>query len=507
MALIYLSLILLVILNYEDYIKKIFVTTFCYITLLLLIYKYVELFDFIANLLKDTRSLISGIDIKTKIYFGYNIALVVIGIVILIILLQRERKKREPFKKENWGDFKEYIFKDGILSIILSLLVIVIGMIGAGFVNLQNAELKESMDLIRFVLSGTVGLITILLGIGLISPLVDFRFRYNFLKNYENNNAKFVYDLRNRSENIKSNNLGIISFQLFELTKTTFEKNIVYEFNEVWRNDSKYDKVSKFKPKKIEVPTEIINLFSRDTTKEIDINSLNKYTSLKFISKLSKEQTYVPAIYLRALYDFLFELYYRENISEESLLLDIDDIKKDNPIVKDFESWINDWKVNKNVFKVKNRYKSVHYINFFEIKNFIQISFDEKKERVLKSRLNEETKNLDQLFLNIADCINDSSVGNKLEFLTRIKGIESWHKKDIKKIVEQQEKENSNLVRYSLLRNYKGGKSRKENRGYYNLCLETENEGEGKRRFVLLLIADTKMINEQSALLVFKNVL
>lgn len=471
-------------------------------------YKHVALFDFIVNFFINAWNLIFEIDFKSKIYISINIVLVVIGIVILILLLIRERRKREPFKKENWGSFKEYIFKDGILSIILSLLVIVLGMVGAGFVNLQNADIKGSMELIRFVLSGTVGIITILLGIGLISPIVDFRFRYNFLRDYENDNAKFVYDLRNRSENLKNNNLGIISFQLFELTKTTFEKNIVYEFNEVWRNDSKYDKVSKFKPKKVEVPTDIINLFKRDTTQNLDVKALNKYTSKKFASKLIREMIYVPPIYLRALHDFLFELYYRENISEESLLLqDVDDLKGDNPIVKDFEKWISDWKVNKNVLKVKNRYKSVHYINFFEIKNFIQIGFDEKGERVLEPLLSQNIINLDQLFLNISESIEDSRTDNKEEFLNRIEGVKRWHKKDIKKIVNQQERDNRNLIRYSLLRNYKGGKSRKENRSYYNLCIETENKHEGKRRFVLLLIADTKMINEQIALNIFKNVL
>ncbi|WP_035401553.1 hypothetical protein, partial [Bacillus sp. NRRL B-14911] len=286
-------------------------------------------------------SYVSKLEFKAHLYLFFNISLIGIGIFLFIFLLIRERKKREPFRKESWGNFKEYIFRDGIIPILLSLFVIVLGMVGAGFVNIQNAEFDSSFDLIRFVLSGSVGLILIFIGLGIISPLVEFKFRYDFLKSYENNTAQFIYNLRTRSENIKNINLGIISFQLFELTKTTLENNIVYEFHEVWRNDSKYDKIRNFRPKKIVVPFEIIDIFKRDTISQIDVKQLNKFTSKKFIARLSKYRTYVPTVFLRALHDLLFELYYKEKLPEEQYLLrDIDSLREHSSILEEFNNWI-----------------------------------------------------------------------------------------------------------------------------------------------------------------------
>lgn len=507
-GLLYVFIVVLIILNSHHYIRKIIIMTFCYIVTLLLIYKFSEIINCIWSALLYCGEVISGWDINSNIYWIVNVLLVLLGLLILIFLLKRERKKREPFKKENWGKFKEYIFKDDILTILVSLFVIILGMVGAGYVNIQNATIKDSLDLIRFVTSGSIGIIVIVIGIGIISPLVDFRFRYGFLYPYENNNAQFIYNLRTRSENIKNIHLGIISFQLFELTKTTSEKNIVYEFNEVWRNDSKYDEISKFMPTKIEVPLEIINLFKRDTIAEIDVNQLNKFTSRKYLSKLSKSRIYVPAPYLRALYDFLFEFFYKEKVPEENYFLrDVDDLKENSPIVLEFNNWIKDWKVSKSVFSKRNRYKSVHYINFFEIKNYIQLSFDKNKEKIEQALSVNNARNLQCLFEDINTLIRNSNTENKGDFLKRIEWIQRFHHKDISKIEKEVNNDANNLVNFSLMRNYKGGKSKKENRGYYNLCIETDNNGEGKRRFVLLLIADTRIINEQIALSLLRNVL
>ncbi|MEE3805445.1 hypothetical protein V2H29_00615 [Lysinibacillus fusiformis] len=506
-GLFYVFLMLLIIFNFKFYIRKILIVTLIYVVTFLILFKYNVMMETIWNVISTCWGYLISKGLNSNYYLGMNFGIILIGVLFLIVLLQRERRKREPYKKEGWGHFKEYIFRDGILSILVSLLIIILGMVGAGYVNIQNAVIHDSIELIRFTLSGSVGIVIILLGLGIVSPLVDFRFRYGFLNKYENNNAQFIYNLRNRCENIKNNNLGIISFQLFELTKTTSEKNIVYEIDEVWRNDSKYDKISKLKPNQIEVPMEIINLFNRDTIKEINIDQLNKFTSKKFLSKLTKSVIYVPAPYLRAVYDFLFELYYKENNTGESFSFrELNDLKEDSQIVKDFKKWIKDWKVSKRFFSKKNRYKSVHYINFFEIKDYIHIAFKGNEDINNPYVINNEN-DLGVLFENIQSSIQNSNIAKKRDFLKSIKTLKGRYHKDILKIDEQQKADEKDLASCILLRNYKGGKSQKENRGYYNLCIETENESEGKRRFVLLLIANTRMINEQIALNMFKNVL
>ncbi|MGD6966419.1 hypothetical protein ACQCVP_08330 [Rossellomorea vietnamensis] len=508
LGLLYVILVVLLIVYFKSHMWNITILTFCYFVMIVIFSKYDEIINSIWQTTLKMGRYVSELEFKIHLYLLFNISLIGIGIFIFIYLLIRERKKREPYRKESWGNFKEYIFRDGIIPILLSLFIIVLGMVGAGFVNILNAELDSSFDLIRFILSGSVGLILIFIGLGIISPLVEFKFRYDFLKNYENNTAQFIYNLRTRSENIKNINLGIISFQLFELTKTTSENNIVYEFQEVWRNDSKYDKIRNFRPKKIVVPFEIIDFFKRDTITQIDIKQLNKFTTKKFVARLSKHRTYVPTVFLRALYDLLFELYYKEKIPDEQYLLrDIDVLREHRLILKEFNKWIIDWKVNKNVFKKSNRYKSIHYINLFEIVDFVPIKFSKKDDSVINVLSVNNKSKINNLFDDLMKEIKNSSNEEKENLLKRLEWIKRWHQKDITSIEIEQLNYAKRLVNFSLLRNYKGGDSKKENRGYYNLCIETESASEGTRRFVLLLIADKRAINEESALNLFENVL
>lgn len=309
-----------------------------------------------------------------------------------------------------WNNITEYIARSKSLTIAVFLLIVIIGMITASIVNFISYSPAFSES---FYVGGTIAVVSIFLGLYVFAPFYTFKFKYNFLSEYENHIAHYVFRLRQKSLNIFNSMDGIIAIQLFEIHRETLPDEIQYHFKKVF--DFKSRKVSRLKDKKIRMPISLIEwIYNLNNNKKPNPSLLNKMKMGKILKRM------------------LFDYFHKNYRNDEKLIKSIS------------RKWKS--KIPDSIF-----YKSIQYLVLFQPVDFCSVSIV-VTDKVLEIEVSES---IDQNF-----------------------------------IYSQQ---------------YKKTKKSKENREYYNIHIKVTSEQEGIKEFVVLLIADRRLIpNTDTVLPLFK---
>lgn len=400
---------------------------------------FYEFFRYLYNLFLNLI-LFSKNTIENNIYT--SLIFIPLFTILLIKLYSR------PVNQENfWGDFKTYLSNNKRLSIVLFILVVVFGMIGAGIVNLISLN-EEKLK--NFSIAGVISILILGMGIWLITPLLNFRYKFSFLKDYHSKTAEYIFKIFNSAQNLRISTKGIISVQLFELEENTLANKFIFNYKEVWVTKHKNSKVSVFSPNSVEVPIDFWDvLYEFKTQHKLNFDTLNNYTPSKPKSLFSRKK-YVNSIYLLALNDFIRENYYRFPDKKQ---------KSEKELLEEYKEFIKPWNVQ---LSTKINYKSTHYMTFFSLvekpyKIYIDSEIKFESKIVLTSNISEPENNLID-FIYEADNLGDS--------------------KD------------------------------KKFRKYYNLFLESNSINEGQKRFTILLVADKRFLpDKESASSIFEAML
>ncbi|KOF09264.1 hypothetical protein AC739_15585 [Planococcus glaciei] len=168
--------------------------------------------------------------------------------------IKKFQNKIEAYK---YGLFWEFIKKDVIMNpfvgIATAIFLLLLGAVIAAIINYISADPET---LASFIMSFAICLL--LLGIGFVFffPYWNFRKRYYFLDEQENELAKKIVKIHNRSKQALTSSLhGINAVQLFKLETHTGDNHVKFIFKETFTLKSKHFNLSKFKEKELEVPT------------------------------------------------------------------------------------------------------------------------------------------------------------------------------------------------------------------------------------------------------------
>ncbi|WP_144787837.1 hypothetical protein [Lysinibacillus fusiformis] len=164
--------------------KKIKIRVIAYWLLLFpLLMNTIELIYDKINSIFDTQSSF----LKT-FFTDFTLEILIILSLAITFFIKFKQNKKDSLN--NWKSFKDYILENKSLSLALSTLVIAIGMIGAGIVNYLSVE-KSTLG--KFNVAGIAFLFLLSIGVYLITPLINFRFKHKYIAEYDSSNAKFIY--------------------------------------------------------------------------------------------------------------------------------------------------------------------------------------------------------------------------------------------------------------------------------------------------------------------------
>lgn len=489
---IYISLIVLIIIwcFKKKFFNKFKLKIFCCGLILfpLLFIDSKKIIILINSAYNTSHSFFGGIIVN----FKYELLIILI-VTLVFFIKSKQTKKQLPM---NWNNFREYILENKGLSIALSVLIIAIGMIGAGIVNFLSSDNTESF-LSAFNIGGITFLALLAIGLFLISPLVNFKMKYNFIENYEVENAKFVLNTYKRANNLRTSTKGLISVQLFEIQETTYDSEIAFEFKQLWFSKNPKNTVNKLKKSEVKVPLSIwgfLDGVNHDSPLNCDV--LNTFTIHKGKEgKTEYKKKYIDPIFLLALHDYLKETFYLQTVtSKYTDKINID--SKNSSILKnlpndlltkiedDFQKWIADWKIPLAILSnpESHSYKSIHYVSFFNLIKepyFLDSSnsiIKDSKVKLIEDVIRDDFKSFS---------LNEG-IKNKMEILSN---------GDKKKIVLWEELTSEvNLVPYIYKGYYEGENDEKVNRCYYNLSVRTSSVEEGQKKFIILMVCDNRFI-------------
>ncbi|WP_144787838.1 hypothetical protein [Lysinibacillus fusiformis] len=149
-------------------------------------------------------------------------------------------------------------------------------------------------------------------------------------------------------------------------------------------------------------------------------------------------------------------------------------------IEKNFENWIEDWIIPKELVTENYDYKSIHYLTFF---NLIITPFYKDLNTIDNKNVCSE--------LNTEPVINTDGKINS-EFLSQ---LQPSGKNQYKKIILLEEiKKGYNLSNHIYKAFYNKEDVSKANRCYYNLSITTSSIEEGQKNFIILMVCDNRFI-------------
>lgn len=354
------------------------------------------------------------------------------------------RYYQNSYTENLWGKYKNYIFEDKKMGLVIFLLVILIGMIGAGIVNFFTTE--ESERLSGFVIGGITGLFVIFLGYCLITPPIVFWLDYKHLAKFPTDLAEIIQIINKRAKASLNIVPGIQSIELFEVKEKTINNNIHYQIDNIWENKHKNSNVGKFKHNSTSVSVD----FNYKFFKDFDVN---KQLPIELLNQYSNNGNTISLVYLNALIDFLNEISADNNIN--------------------FENWIKGWKIPSNITDTKYLYRSINYLLYFKPINAFEIKIKDKKA-------------IYQLAKSLKNGL--SKVGSDISQNLPKENTETLFEGDSKIDLEI-------IAKHLYLRNKSGGNSYKKDRQYYNFYFKIIHPTEGEKRFVILITADKRLIN------------
>lgn len=228
-----------------------------------------EFWNYILSYLKDH-------------YLVLTLTLLIFLLLISLFLYYNKIKNTKNF----WSNFQIFISKHKSLSVLLFSLLLVISMIPSGIVNFISNSNNNGDPLILFIISGSVGIIILVIGLFLITPLLSFRFKYSFINEYDVENAKFINNIYRIFNNLRLSTKGIISVQLFEITELTYLDNINFNFKELFTLKEKRAKVSAFSPIKVDMPIPFFDFISKlNVEQDLDTNFFKQLSNHNIIKE------------------------------------------------------------------------------------------------------------------------------------------------------------------------------------------------------------------------------
>ena len=244
-----------------------------------------------------------------------------------------------------WEKVRTFIYNSRIGTISLTILLLIVGMATASLVNWISVSPIFAKS---FYLGATVAVVMILLGIRLFIPFYKFRFKYLFLDKYEDRMAKYITEIKKKSENWVDSIDGIIGIRLFRVEKHTMNEDVLFNFESVFDAHSKYTKLGKLLPKQIKKPISIEKWIEKEfkTATDDAFNKLKDY-------------------YLNKYFEQILLYYLDEHIEDASE----DEKEKFKEIAKVWEPRIYDYKI----------FKSVHYTTVFKDRKSYEVILDYKK--------------------------------------------------------------------------------------------------------------------------------
>ncbi|MFJ5562249.1 hypothetical protein [Lysinibacillus xylanilyticus] len=419
------------------------------------------------------------------VFTDFTIEILIILSLIITLFVKYKQNKKDSLN--NWKSFKDYILENKSLSLALSTLVIAIGMIGAGIVNYISVD---NSNLGKFNVAGIAFLFLLCIALYLITPLINFRFKYKFIAEHESLNAKFIYSTYKRANNLRRSTKGLLSAQLFEIHENTYDTVLSFKFKEIWNSKEVNTPVNKIKNTAIDVPLEIWGfLESVEYDNKLNSEFLNKFTILKKEEK--KGKIYVEPIYLLALFDYLKETFFLNYIAKNDPdLMKTPDLNSSitknlkpeilEEIEKRFEDWIEDWIIPGELVTKNYDYKSIHYLTFF---NLIITPFYKDLNTIDNKSVRSE--------LNTEPLINTDGKINSV-FLSQLQPSEKNHHKRI--ILLEEIKKGYNLSNHIYKGFYNKKNPKKTHRCYYNLSFTTSSIEEGQKNFIILMVCDNRFI-------------
>lgn len=418
------------------------------------------------------------------VFTDFTIEILITLSLIITLFIKYKQNKKDSLN--NWKSFKDYILENKSLSLALSTLVIAIGMIGAGIVNYISAD---NSTLGKFNVAGIAFLFLLCIALYLITPLINFRFKYKFIAEHESLNAKFIYSTYKRANNLRRSTKGLLSVQLFEIHENTYDTVLSFKFKEIWNSKEANTPVNKIKNTVIDVPLDVWEfLDSVEYHNKLNGEYLNKFTILK--KERNNGKTFVEPIYLLALFDYLKETYFLNYIANDPNLMKTPDLnssitKNLEPeiseiIEQSFEDWIEDWIIPEELVTKNYDYKSIHYLTFF---NLIMTPFYKDLNTIDNKSVCSE--------LNPEHIINTDGKINPA-FLSQLQPSEKNHHKRI--ILLEEIKKGYNLSNHIYKGFYNKENPKKTHRCYYNLSFTTSSIEEGQKNFIILMVCDNRFI-------------
>lgn len=391
-------------------------------------------------------------------------------IVLPLFILLTFKVYNKPIKKNLniWENYKTYLSNNKSLSLVLFSLIIIIGMIGAGIVNLISTNPEY---LKKFSIAGFTSLIVLILGIWLITPVLNFRYKYSFLDNYESWNAEFIYRLYNNAKNLRTSTKGIVSMQLFAFEGITLSNSFIFNYKELWYSKHSKSKVSKFTPTKIYVPIEFSDIiYKYNESNNLDINKLNMYTPSFFGS-------IVPRINFQWINLWLLKLEINKKKKQGSAIGKLTFKKPDIPFIY--------------------RKTKVNPVYLIALNDFIRKDFTKKHRDIYTS-----DEELDNAYIELIKDWNIKLPAQRNykspHYMTFFSLIERPYE-----IIYEQEKTEVDFTPFIYEDKYLGTSTRKlknkKNRKYYNLLIQTNSPQEGQKQYILLLVADKRFLPDKAS--------
>lgn len=262
-----------------------------------------------------------------------------------------------------WEKVRLSIFNSKWASISFFFLLLIVGMGTAAIVNWISVDpLFAKSFYLGVIVSGTM----IILGIILFQPFFTFRFKYKFLDFYHDKTAEFVVRVNRKSESWLMSTDGIIGIRLFRVEKYTLAEERLYSFNLIFDKHSKYNRLSKLKPKKIKIPITLDEWI----TKNISENKSNIY-DVTALNEMSLNK------YAEQMLLYYFSDYYRKRYPNKEVEWYEEEISKA----------IGEWNINYYEHKI---FKSVHYSTVFEDLTPLKIDLEKWQDDKSKFSISEE---------------------------------------------------------------------------------------------------------------------
>lgn len=342
-------------------------------------------------------------------------------------------------------------------------------MIGAGVVNLISTN---SGYLKSFSIAGFTSLIVLTLGIWLITPVLNFRYKYSFLGNYESWNAEFIYRLYSNANNLRTSTKGIISMQLFAFEGITLSNSFIFNYKELWCSKHNKSKVSKFTPTKIYVPIEFSEIiYKYNECDNLDINKLNMYTPSLFSSIIPRINFQWIKLWL-----LKFEIYKKK---KKGLFIGKVTFKK--PEIPFFY-----------------RKTKVNPVYLIALNDFIRKNFNEKNRQFYTS-----DEELDNAYIDLIKDWNIKLPSQRNYKSPHYMTFFSLIERPYEIIYEEEERTEVDFIPFIYEGKYLGTSTRKlknkKNRKYYNLLIQTNSPREGQKQYILLLVADKRFLPDKAS--------